>query len=316
MRKFTPYLKDMFQQQRLTPLSQLGLLIGLCGFGIIVSAIITGILGRLLLNLPVEQLSEALTKPENISFSRLLQVITTFLVMGLPALILAGISSSNPTRQLGLRTPANLLQAILVIFMVAAGFLVSGSLMEITELIPIPATAANYFRQLEDQYNKAVMSIGAMNSFADYLFSLFILAIVPAIFEELLFRGCLQRILITITKNAALGIIIASVVFSAIHISYYGFLPRLFLGVMLGYIFFLSKNIWLSIWAHFLNNAYTLTVMYSMSRQGKVSVEAAEDSFPWYYFFLGALLIVLLLLSFKKSSDVLWARSGYEPENN
>lgn len=306
----------MFEQQRLTPVSQLGLLIGLCGVGIIISAIITGILGKLFLNLPVERLSDALLQPENVNLSRMLQVLTTFLVMGVPALIVANVSYTQPAKMLGLRTPSHFVQWALVVLLVGAGFLVSGSLAEITKMIPIPVETAAYFKNLEDQYNKAVMAIGTMHSFADYMYSLFILAIVPAIFEELLFRGCLQKILIKISRNATIGIIITSIVFSAIHISYYGFLPRVFLGIMLGYIFYLSKNIWMSIWAHFLNNAYTLTVMYVMSKNGQFNPEAAEDSFPWYYFFLGAFLIVVLLLSFRNVSRALFIRTGYDVEND
>jgi membrane protease YdiL (CAAX protease family) len=130
-----------------------------------------------------------------------------------------------------------------------------------------------------------------------------VLAIVPALFEEFFFRGCLQQIMIALTKNAFVGIMITAILFSAIHLSFYGFLPRVFLGVLLGYIFYYSKNLWLSIIAHFLNNAFSVTVLYSLSRSGKLTPDAMEDSYPLYYGLVGGITLILLFIAFRRESD-------------
>lgn len=300
----------MMYQQRFNPLSKFAMLLCLCGAGIILSSIVTGLVGNAVLHTDLKNLAAELMKPENVQLSRTLQVITSFLIMAMPALAMGSITRENPIQQLGFRAPGNAFQTGVVILMVIAGFLLSGSLGELNKLIPIPQSAATYFKGLEDNYNKQVMSMGSMRSAADYFYSLIVLALVPAIFEEMLFRGALQQIIVSGTRSAFWGILITSIIFSAIHVSYYGFLPRLFLGMMLGYIFYYSKNIWMNIAAHFLNNAYGLTGMYLLSREGKLTPEAMNETLPLYYGLIGAVIVYFLFVAFKKESEKLLLNHG------
>jgi len=296
-------LNDMMYQQRFNPLSQLALLFLFCGASIILSSIMTGIIGNVVLHVQLKDIAKALLKPENVQVSRLLQVVTTFFIMALPALIVSNLNGGNPVSRLGFNEIMSGKQVLIIVFMVVAGFLISGALSELNQMIPIPTTATNYFQKLENEYNKQVMVLGNMKSTADYILSMLVLAFVPAIFEEMLFRGSLQQIMISLTRNAFVGILITSILFSAIHLSYYGFLPRLFLGFMLGYIFYFSKNLWLSITAHFLNNAYTLTAMYALSRSGKLNTDVLEETYPLYYGVIGAVIIILLFAAFRRESE-------------
>ena len=90
--------------------------------------------------------------------------------------------------------------------------------------------------------------------------------------EELLFRSLLQPFLIKICKNAHLGIFLASAIFSFIHFEFYGFLPRLVLGLLLGYMFFYSKSIWVPMLMHFANNA-TAVVIYYLNNKGITDID-------------------------------------------
>ena len=207
-------------------------------------------------------------------------------------------------------------QVLIVMFMVITGFFISGALSELNQMIPITKSATSYFQKLENEYNKQVMVLGDMKSTADFILSIFVLALVPAIFEEMLFRGTLQQIMIALTRNAFLGILITSIFFSAVHLSYYGFLPRLFLGMMLGYIFYFSKNLWLSIIAHFLNNAYSLAVMFALSRSGKLNMDALDETYPLYYGVFGIVVIILLFIAFHRESKKLLLRESSIVSNN
>jgi membrane protease YdiL (CAAX protease family) len=89
-----------------------------------------------------------------------------------------------------------------------------------------------------------------------------VIAILPALGEEFLFRGVLQRLLHNWIGNIHVAIFIAAAIFSAFHLQFFGFLPRLVLGIFFGYLFFWSGNIWLAVLAHFLNNSLALTVIY------------------------------------------------------
>ena len=300
----------MLREQQFNPPSRLAILLVLVGAGIIVSSIITGILAKILLDVPLENLAQAMLLPENISFSRLLQVFTSFLMMGVPALVLSKITGGDAIKDLGFNDQINIKQVGIVVLMVVTGFFLSGALSELNRMIPLSAKATELFERFEDRYNQTVMAIGNMKTVSDFIVSLIVMALVPSIFEEMLFRGSLQQVMVSLTRNPVTGILLTSLLFSAIHISFYGFLPRLFLGLVLGYIFYESKNLWLSVIAHFINNAYTLVVMFSLSRQGKLSTEAFEETYPLYFGVIALAALVFLFILLRKETQQVQAASS------
>lgn len=172
---------------------------------------------------------------------------------------------------------------------------------------------------MEESYKASMMAMATMKTTVDYLLGLLVLAFAPALFEEVLFRGAFQPVFIGWTKNKWAGIIITSVLFSAIHISYFGFLPRLALGLILGLIFYYSKNIWLNILLHFLNNAVVVTQLYVVSRQGKSIDKTVDESMPIWWGAIAAVALIILFRVFRKeSSAVLFAQEqsiNSSPEN-
>jgi len=102
------------------------------------------------------------------------------------------------------------------------------------------------------------------------LFNIFMIAIVAAIGEELIFRGVIQKIFARWTGNIHLAIIITGFLFSLIHLQFYGFFPRWLLGVMFGYLMVWSGTLWLPIFAHFVNNAVAVLVSY-LIHKGTIS---------------------------------------------
>jgi membrane protease YdiL (CAAX protease family) len=94
------------------------------------------------------------------------------------------------------------------------------------------------------------------------MINILILAIIPAVAEEMIFRGILQQILCKIFRSGHIGIWITAILFSAVHLQFFGFLPRLLLGLSFGYLFFWSGNLWLPVIAHFLNNAIPVVMSY------------------------------------------------------
>jgi len=101
-----------------------------------------------------------------------------------------------------------------------------------------------------------------MDSFGSFLLNMLMVAVIPAVGEELLFRGVIQKLLQKLVNNAHLAIIITAILFSAMHFQFYGFLPRWIMGIILGYLFYWSGNIWYPIIAHFLNNGFQVLMVY------------------------------------------------------
>jgi membrane protease YdiL (CAAX protease family) len=133
----------------------------------------------------------------------------------------------------------------------------------------------------------------------------------PAFVEETFFRGTLQQLFIRWFRNPWVGIIVTSILFSAIHFSYFGFLTRAMLGVVLGLLFYYGKSIWLNILAHFLNNAVAVTALYLGVLNGKQPKEAMDDHFPLWLSVAGTVFLVYLLINFKKISEAFLAKNEH-----
>jgi len=112
---------------------------------------------------------------------------------------------------------------------------------------------------------EAFLRVADWNTF---MANFFILAMIPAIGEELLFRGLLMQWLGKAIRNPHINIIITAVLFSAIHMQFFGFLPRFILGVVLGYLAFWTQNLWYPILLHLLNNAITVVIYFWVARSG------------------------------------------------
>lgn len=287
----------------ISPFGQLGILMGLFGAGFILAGLATVVVLKLALGVPLTGMAAAVLDPKNIGVARFVQFASTFFLFAVPAFILALIVDRKPVHYLGFATHSNLRQFYLVLLLVMAALFAQSTLSQLNEHIPISKEWEQTFRRMEDEYSKEVLSMAQMKSFGDYLYSLLILAFLPALFEEMFFRGALQQTFIRLFRNAFWGILVTSIFFSAAHFSFYGFLTRLFLGLLLGYIFYYGKNIWLNITAHFLNNAVVVTGLYMLSRSGKLTAKNLEDeNYPVYVGILAIVAVFALFSFFKRES--------------
>lgn len=125
-----------------------------------------------------------------------------------------------------------------------------------------------WMRLKEDEMAHLTKSIVMVDSWWLMLINLFAVAVMPAIAEEFYFRGALMNIMQRLVKNAHLSIWITAIIFSAIHVQFFGFFPRLFLGAFFGYMLLWTNNIWIPILAHFINNATAVIIAFYYTRLG------------------------------------------------
>jgi membrane protease YdiL (CAAX protease family) len=230
-----------------------------------------------------DAMKKAMLDPGNANLVKTIQLAASAVIFLVPALVFARIVNNRPLKHLGLKTGFSWAQLGLAAVIIFIAFYLSGALGELTYYIPIPADWEKTFKAMEQEYTEQVMIMARMNNISEYLYSLLVIAIAPAIFEELLFRGALQQLMVKWTKTPWLGILITSILFSAVHFSYYGFLARAGLGMILGYLFYYSKSLWVPMVAHFINNGVAVTAMYVMNKQGKLSPKALDERFPLWY---------------------------------
>jgi ABC-type tungstate transport system substrate-binding protein len=131
------------------------------------------------------------------------------------------------------------------------------------------------------------------------------MAFLPALFEEVLFRGALQNLLVKWWKAPLLGILFTALLFSLVHLSIYLFLSRAVLGFVLGLMYYKTKNIWVNIIAHFLNNAIVVTTMYYYAVQHKaIPLNEVDIKLDWWISIFAFGLLIALFKMLQKHSDV------------
>jgi membrane protease YdiL (CAAX protease family) len=120
----------------------------------------------------------------------------------------------------------------------------------------------NWAQQKEKQLEDMTKNLTNLHGGGELLFGLIVFAVLPAIGEELLFRGLVQKKFKTIFNNIHIAIWVTGFIFSAIHMQFYGLVPRMLLGVMFGYLYYWSQNLIIPMIAHFVNNGFTVMMLY------------------------------------------------------
>lgn len=117
-------------------------------------------------------------------------------------------------------------------------------------------------REQEDTLQKMTDAVISFDTVGNLLLALFVMAVIAGVGEELVFRGMIQNELWRASNNIHLAIWASALVFSAIHMQFYGFVPRLLLGALFGYLYYWSGNVIVPMFAHFVNNAFAVIMKY------------------------------------------------------
>ncbi|RYZ99582.1 MAG: CPBP family intramembrane metalloprotease [Sphingobacteriaceae bacterium] len=134
-----------------------------------------------------------------------------------------------------------------------------------------------------------------MNSVGDLIKNVLLIGLATAVVEEFLFRGCLQTIFIRWTKNTHAAIWITAILFSAFHMQFFGFLPRVMLGVLFGYMVAYSGSIWPAMWGHFINNSFAVIATY-LYQHKTIKIDPESQHVFNYTVYIISLIILLFLL--------------------
>lgn len=199
---------------------------------------------------------------QNISFLKYLQVIQSAGTFLLPALFLAWLFTGNAYAYLKINTGVKYDSLLLVAFSILFAIPIINFTGYLNSLVTLPDSMGgieNKIRELEHEASELMKSFLNVPSTGGYLINLMVIAVLPALCEEFLFRGIFQRLFVEWTGNKHVGIIIAATIFSFFHLQFLGFIPRFLLGVYFGYLLIWSNTLWLPIVAHFINNAFAVT---------------------------------------------------------
>ena len=299
-------LKAIWSQN--SPYSKFLLTVGIILVSATFFTLLSMILAMALYGVSLEGLNTLLTdysNPKTISVLKFIQTVSTIGTFILPAILLAWMFDPDPVSFLSLNRKPSPKGAFLVILALLAALPLINFLGEINSRMSLPSFLSGIEKWMKDSEDKAAeltKYFMEMHSPADLILNILMIGLLPAIGEELLFRGLIQRIFTGWLKNKHVAIWLTAILFSAMHIQFYGFLPRMMLGVLLGYLLTWSGSLWLPMLAHFVNNTAAILLTW-MFREQVIGLDADKIGTEEYLSVLASAAVSGLLIMMIRSSE-------------
>ena len=236
----------------------------------------------------------------NVAVLKYFQIIQTLGLFVAPPFVIAFLFYREVGESLQLKNVPELQVSVKVFLIMIIGLPAINLLAMWNAQINLPQwldSVEDWMKVTEESAQKLTELFLDADNMGEFLINFLMVAILPAIGEELLFRGILQRYLIEWLKNKHIGVLITSILFSSLHLQFFGFFPRLLLGIFFGYLLLWSRNLWLPILAHFINNGVAVIFYFIF---GAEIVEKEINSIGTesgnLFIALGSLVLVTLLI--------------------
>jgi membrane protease YdiL (CAAX protease family) len=236
------------------------------------------------------------TIPDSIGALKILQICQAIGLFIVPGFILSLYFSSKPLNYLGFNR-INFNLGFLTLLVIVFAFPAINLLASLNDLIPLP----EWMKVMEEKAEVLTKAFLQVKSWEGLAVNVFMVAVLPAIGEELIFRGILQKLFAELTGKTIWGILISATLFSAMHLQFQGFIPRFALGVLFSYLFVWSGSLWLPVIAHFVNNLIAV-IGFTMIYKGNLPAEAENVggfSAMWPLGIIGFIAVFALLMKIK-----------------
>ncbi len=255
-----------------SPYRKLLVLVGFALFFVVIFTLLGSLFSSLFYGVNPLSNPAIMNETENPLVINTLKLMQAFSAIGLfiiPVIAAAVLFDVNYLAWLKLNSRV----AWITVFLVITTIVFSGPLInwmnELNQHLTLPSALKGieeWMRNAEDRATELTKVFLETTSYSGLAVNLFVIALLPAIGEELLFRGAVQRLLIDLTKNKHAGIVLSAIAFSALHMQFYGFVPRMMLGIFFGYVVLWSGSLWPAIMGHFINNATAVIMMFLQKR--------------------------------------------------
>ena len=235
--------------------------------------IITNILSFCILNIcGINMIKSQLTSEDvfQIWVYKIVQMLGSILIFIVPAIIISKFFGKSVKNYLNIKNSPSCLKYLLIILFMTVSFPILSLVTEWNSNIHFPQQFSfleDILRKYEDENNNLINLFFLRTNWYDLIVNILIIALIPAIGEEMVFRGLMQKYFIKFLKKPHVSIIITAFIFSAIHFSFFGFISRFILGIFLGYLAWRFNSLLPSIFAHFVNNFSALIITFVLIRQ-------------------------------------------------
>lgn len=236
----------------------------------------------------------------NIPVLKFYQAIYSTGMFIIPPFVIAFLSDNKTFGFLFLDRRASFSSFILAAFTIVAALPLINFLADINSHLQLPeflSRIENWMRNSEDQAEIITKKFLVMENPLDLLLNLLIIAVIPALGEELLFRGVIQKLFSKMTNSVHWGIVITAFLFAALHMQFFGLLPRMVMGILFGYLLIWTKSLWVPIVAHLINNGLAVIASYFINKGSlpKTIEHVGSGSDFWVSGLVSLLLVVLLM---------------------
>lgn len=209
------------------------------------------------------------TDAQTVNFLKYFQVINQIGVFILPVLAFAYLENRKINRYLRLNFLPKGYLLLLSLLMILSSIPAVNWMIGVNEQMHLPEFLKgieDWMRETEDDLGRLTEAFLKTNSVSGFIINLVIIGVLAGVGEEFLFRGVILRIFLDHKINKHLAVLISSLIFSAFHMQFFGFMPRLYLGILLGYAFVSTGSLWTPIILHAIFNSISVTVTYLYER--------------------------------------------------
>ncbi len=242
---------------------------------------------------------------KEINYFKYLQTFQHMSMFLLPAILIAFLMKGDITSYLGLKQKPGLTATILSILLIVFLIPLNSYLAWLNAGLDLPDWLdglEQWMSRKELQTERITQVLMQADTTGALMINIIIIAILPAIGEEFLYRGVLQNIFTGWLKSGNLAVLLTALLFSAAHLQFYGFIPRFILGLGFGYIYLWSRNIWLPVLAHLVNNAIPVILSYFYGWENINSTMDEFSSKEGLIVIIPAIIAVLIMVNIRKVS--------------
>ena len=287
-------MQNYNEQNRIQYFADILILIGL----LLISAIVFSLLGALissaLFHIPLSDILNLLgntSDASNIGFLKFYNAFATFGAWVVSAFLFTKVRSYKVNSLWKFQMPkVRFIWALLPVLFISA-VVVSAYLLNLNVSVRSFFNSANSAKMLENMLQ--------MNTNLDLFVNIICIALFPALFEEIFFRGTLQPLFSGFFKNHHVGIWLCSITFALVHLNIDQIMPMMFLALVLGYLFYYTKSIYTNILIHFLNNSLAIFAYYYQNNSG-IAKQVVENKFApnmlSFFLFLGIIVSIFIFI--------------------
>ncbi len=293
-------MQNYNEQNRIQYFADILILIGLLLLSAIVFSLLGALLSSALFHIPLSDILNLLgntSDASNIGFLKFYNAFATFGAWVVSAFLFTKVRSYKVNSLWKFQMPKVRFIWLLLPVLFISAVVVSAYLLNLNERLPIPDSIRSFFNSANSA--KMLENMLQMNTNLDLFVNIICIALFPALFEEIFFRGTLQPLFSGFFKNHHVGIWLCSLTFALVHLNIDQIMPMMFLALVLGYLFYYTKSIYTNILIHFLNNSLAIFAYYYQNNSG-IAKQVVEDKFApnmlSFFLFLGIIVSIFIFI--------------------